>query len=116
MAVKKKLSNNAVDIHELNEFLKEHASGEELNDIARILKYTKNRRKWKEALVAENVKRLYKCYQTPAGYVLKKKPTIDQMCDRIAKKLKLRELQGEGWQKLHSLCINIYLPQNKHYY
>jgi len=106
--MKKKLSDNAVDIRELNEFLKEHATIEELNDIARILKYTKNSRKWKEAPVAESVKRLYKCYQTPAGYVLKKKPTIDQMCDRIAKKLKLRELQGDGWQKLHSFCINIF--------
>jgi len=106
--MKKKLSKNAVNIHNLNKFLKEHASIEELNDLARILNYTKNRRKWKEALVQEVVKRLYKCYQTPAGYALKKKPTIDQMCDRIAKKLKLRELRGDGWQKLHSLCINIF--------
>jgi len=103
----KTLSKNSIGLHELNEFLKEHASVEELNDIARILNYSKNRRKWKEALVQEIVKRLYKCYQTPAGYVLRT-PTIDQMCDRIAKKLKLRKLQGDGWQKLHSLCINIF--------
>jgi len=105
--MKKKLSKNAVNMHELNEFLKEHASAEELNDLARILNYSKNRRKWKEALVQEIVKRLYKCYQTPAGYRLKH-PTVDQMCDRIAKKLKLRELQGDGWQKLHSLSVNVF--------
>jgi len=106
--MKQKLSKNAVDMHELNEFLKEHASVEELNDLARILNYSKNRRKWKEAFVQEIVRRLYKYYQTPAGYALRKKPAIDQMCDRIAKKLKLRKLQGDGWQKLHSLSVNIF--------
>ena len=104
----KTLSDNAVDFHKLNRFLKKHARVKELNELAKILKHPARGTEQKETFAQTIVKRLYKCYQTPAGYALKKKPTIDQMCDRIAKKLKLRELQGDGWQKLHSLCINIF--------
>jgi len=103
----KTLYKNSIDIYELNRFLKKHASVEELNELAGILKYPENKRKGKESFAQEIVKKLYKCYQTPAGYVLRT-PTIDQMCDRVAKKLKLRKLQGDGWQKLHSLSTNIF--------
>jgi len=101
------VSQKKVDIYALYRFLNKHALIEELDELARILKCPARKRKTKAAYAKEVTKKLFKSYQTPAGYALRN-PSMDQMCDRIAKKLKLHDLQGEAWQRLHSLCINIF--------
>lgn len=101
------MTKKKIDIYALFRFLNKHALIEELDELAMILKCPTNKRKTKDDFAKVIAKKLFKSYQTPAGYVLRN-PTIDQMCDRIAKKLKLRDLQGEAWQRLHSLCINIF--------
>lgn len=101
------ISKKKIDIYALYRFLNKHALIEELDELARILKCPANKRKTKADFAKVIAKKLFKSYQTPAGYALRN-PTIDQMCDRIAKKLKLHDLQGEAWQRLHSLCINIF--------
>jgi uncharacterized protein YaaW (UPF0174 family) len=101
------MAQKNIDIYTLFRFLNKHALIEELDELARILKCPTNKRKKKTEFAKVITKKLFKCYQTPAGYVLRN-PTIDQMCDRIAKKLKLHDLQGDAWQRLHSLCINIF--------
>ncbi len=101
------MSKKKIDIYALYRFLNKHALIEELDELARILKCPANKRETKADFAKAIAKKLFKSYQTPAGYVLRN-PTMDQMCDRIAKKLKLHDLQGEAWQRLHSLCINIF--------
>ena len=101
------MTGKKIDIYALFRFLDKHALIEELDELASILKCPTNKRETKTEFAKVIAKKLFKCYQTPAGYVLRN-PTIDQMCDRIAKKLKLNDLQGHAWQRLHSLCINIF--------
>ena len=101
------MTKKKIDIYALFRFLNKHALIEELDELAKILKCPTNKRETKTEFAKVIAKKIFKCYQTPAGYVLRN-PTIDQMCDRIAKKLKLRDLQGQAWQRLHSLCINIF--------
>jgi len=96
-----------VDIYALFRFLNKHANIEELDELARILKCPVRKRKTRAAFAKEVAKKLFKSYQTPAGYALRN-PTLDHMCNRVAKKLKLHDLQGEAWQRLHSLCVNIF--------
>lgn len=98
-------NNNSIDIKLLYEFLLKNALDEELVELAKILKC--HRFKKRDVFVWYIVKRLYSCYQTPLGYRLKN-PTLDDMEDKIVKKLKLRKLQGEGWQKLYILSVNIF--------
>jgi len=98
------LPDSVVTYRKLSDFLKRHARGDELNELARILKCREQGERTKAAFSQDLVKKLYKRYQTPAGYVLKT-PTVDQMCDRVAKKLKFRKLEGRGWRKLHNLCV-----------
>ncbi|MFH1504973.1 MAG: hypothetical protein ABIH08_06285 [Candidatus Omnitrophota bacterium] len=97
--------NPMIDITALLVFLENHADEKELDELGRILKCT--RCAGPKTYAQDITKKLYKTYQTPAGYLIKK-PTLDEMCNKIAKKMKLRQLQGVGWQRLHSLCLNIF--------
>ncbi len=91
--------------HELEQFLGDKALVRELKEIAKILKCQKlpNKKTFASLLT----KKLYKYYQTPVGNKLRN-PTLDSICDKAAKKLKLRPLEGSGWVKLHSLSVNIF--------
>jgi len=99
------VANGTIDKTTLCNFLRRKALPSELDGLAEILKCNLAKDKGKHA--TEIVKRLYLSYQTPVGYLIRK-PTLDAICDRIAKKLKLEILEGRGWQKLHSLSINIF--------
>ena len=101
----KKILKEPVDNFQLFMLLKNNAQREELKAIGKILKCREFKKN--DVYAREIVDKLYKSYQTPVGYLVKK-PTIDKMCDRIAKKLKLRKLEGIGWEKLHSLSVNIF--------
>ncbi len=102
---KKTISKKAIDMRALQGFLTRHALGKELDELAKILQCPKVEHK--EKFVRKIVEKLYKHYHTPVGYRIKK-ATVDKMCDRVAKKLKLQPLEGDGWKKLHSLSVNIF--------
>ena len=110
------MSNNPIDIDLLHQFLTANAVDEELEKLADILKCRRDNRR--EVFVRNIVSKLYSRFQTPLGNKLRK-PTLDVMCDKIAKKLKLKKLEGEGWKKLHYLSINIFekllklMPEDK---
>jgi uncharacterized protein YaaW (UPF0174 family) len=94
-----------VDLNILTTFLKKHALIKELDEIAKIIKVQKI--KPKDKYVTQIATKFYKYYHTPAGYRLKK-ATLDKMCARITKKMKLKPLEGSGWQQLHSLSVNVF--------
>ncbi len=108
-------SSPPVDINGLYYLLFHYANDEELIELAKTLKCkesspngeTRPGEEPREDYVWRIVKALYARYQTPLGYIFKN-PTLDQMCDKIAKKMKLRDLQGAGWQKLHCLVTTIF--------
>jgi uncharacterized protein YaaW (UPF0174 family) len=103
--MRKTISENPVDFKTLQIFLTRHALVKELKELAKILQCPEIKNK--EIFAQRIVEKFYKHYHTPIGYRIKK-ATLDKMCDRIAKKLKLRALSGTGWKKLHSLSINIF--------
>ena len=103
--IEEKKADIIIDEDELCTFLCKHANAEELSMLGEILKCTKEESRIDFAF--KIVRKIYKYYQTPLGYILKN-PTVDNMCDRVAKKLKLSKLKGVGWQKLHSLGINVF--------
>ncbi|MBF0254619.1 MAG: hypothetical protein HQL11_05815 [Candidatus Omnitrophica bacterium] len=89
----------------IERFLLKHARVEELQELARILQFPLARSKPE---LAEGVTRkLYRCYQTPVGYMVRR-PTLEAMCDRIAKKLKLKPVHGDGWTRLHVLSMRMF--------
>ena len=89
----------------LHHFLATKARVTELGELAKILKCPAS--KDRQSLAKTVVVKLYQSYQTPIGYIVKQ-PTLDAMCDRIAKKLKLAKLEGAGWCKLRNLSISVF--------
>ena len=101
----RQVSGGVIDKDKLHKFLATKASAAELEELVKILKCPACKNK--KLLAIAVVTRLYKHYQTPIGFIIKK-PTLDAMCDRIAKKLKLAKLDGMGWLKLHNLSISVF--------
>jgi len=99
------LTGTAVDIMGVYNLLRENALDEELAELGKILKCETNHLRDTSAW---NVARgLYTQYQTPLGFMVRS-PTLDNICDKVAKKLKLRKLEGQGWERLHSLAVNAF--------
>ncbi|MFC1734943.1 hypothetical protein ACFL1X_02430 [Candidatus Hydrogenedentota bacterium] len=90
---------------DLTSFVGNELTSEELGDLAGILKCRKE--SGDPGLPKEIVKQLYWQYQTPLGFAART-PTLDTMCDKIAKRLKLRKLAGAGWSRLYSLSICVF--------
>ncbi|MBF0105684.1 MAG: hypothetical protein HQM16_10200 [Deltaproteobacteria bacterium] len=103
--MKKNKSQNAVDIQSLRNFLYSNAERGELVELTQILKCRVEDDK--KLLVWNVVQALYARFQTPLGYITRD-PTLDQMCDKAAKRLKTGKLEGEGWKKLHHFSVKVF--------
>ena len=90
---------------DIRDFVRDDLIDEEVRELGVILKCRQDVQG--EDMRDEIVMQLYRRYQTPAGYMTRN-PSLEQMCDKIAKLLKLRKLDGEGWCTLCSLSIGIF--------